>query len=64
MEKNGVSSRDEIFNSGSASRDEISYQDEIFKFLHVIVICFFILKTMKKWDEISTRLRNSYFIPG
>ena len=34
MEKNDVSSRDESFDSGLASRDEI------FIFLHVIVICF------------------------
>ena len=40
MEKNNVSSRDESFNSGSASRDEISSSDEILNFLHVIVICF------------------------
>ena len=40
MEKNDVSSRDESYNSGSASCDEISSQDEIFAFLHVIVICF------------------------
>ena len=48
MEKNDVSFRKESFNSGSASRDEISSQDEIFTFLHVIVICFFILKTMAR----------------
>ena len=40
MEKNDVSSRDESFNSGSASGDEISFQDEIFTFLHLIVIYF------------------------
>ena len=40
MEKNDVSSLDESFNSGSANRDEISSQDELFIFLHVIVICF------------------------
>ena len=40
MEKNDVSSGDESFNLGPASRNEISSQDEIFTFLHVIVICF------------------------
>ena len=40
MEKNDVSSRNESFNSGSASQGEISSHDEIFTFLHVIVICF------------------------
>ena len=40
MEKNDVSSRDESFNLGSASQDEISSQDKIFTFLHVIIICF------------------------
>ena len=40
MEKNDNSSQDEIFNLGPASRDEILSQDEIFIFLHVIVICF------------------------
>ena len=40
MEKNDVSSQDESFNLESVSRDEISSQDEIFIFLHVIVICF------------------------
>ena len=40
MEKNDASSPDESFNSGSASRDEISSRDEIFNFLHIIVICF------------------------
>ena len=39
MEKNDVSSRNESFNLGSASRDEILSQDEMFNFLHVIVIC-------------------------
>ena len=53
MEKNDVSSRKESLNSGSASRDEISSQDEIFTFLHVIVI------VMARRDEISTRLRNN-----
>ena len=33
MEKNDVSSRDESFNSGSASRNEILFQNEIFIFL-------------------------------
>ena len=40
MEKNDISSGDESFNSGSASRDAISSRDEIFSLLHVIVICF------------------------
>ena len=62
MEKNDVSSWDESLNSGSASRDEVSSQDETFTFLHVIGI-FFILKTMARWDEISTWLRNNNFIP-
>ena len=31
---------DERFNVGLASRDDISSRDEIFNFLHVIVICF------------------------
>ena len=41
MEKNDVSSQDESFDSGSASRDEI------FIFLHVIVIC---LLYSKQWQ--------------
>ena len=40
MEKNDVLSWHKSFNLGSASRDEIPSQDEIFTFLHVIVICF------------------------
>ena len=32
--------------------------------LHVIVICFFMMKTITRWDEMSTRMRNNYFIPG
>ena len=40
MEKKDVSSWDESFNSRSASRDEISFRNETFDFLHVIVICF------------------------
>ena len=42
MEKNYVSSWDESFNSGSATRDKVSSQDEIFTFLHEIVIFFYI----------------------
>ena len=48
MEKNDVSSRDESFNLGSASWNEISAQDEIFTFLHVIVFFFYILKAMAR----------------
>ena len=59
MEKNDVSSRDESFNLGSASRDEISSQDERFIFLRNLNL-FFILKTMTRWDEISTRFRNNF----
>ena len=40
MEKNDASSWDESFNSESANWNEISSWDEIFIFLHVIVICF------------------------
>ena len=40
MEKNDASSWDESFNSESANWNEISSRDEIFIFLHVIVICF------------------------
>ena len=64
MKKNDVSSRDEIFNSGSANRDEILSQDEIFVFFACNRNLFFVLKTVARWHEISTRLRNNNFIPG